>query len=92
MAVNLVVVVVDIALPLPQVHRLRLDALVRTALVVSSVVWVTTVLVRGAGTVAAVRNINVHRVELLDRRVDVVPQGRSRPWNKIIICVDCPQG
>ena len=92
MAVNLVVVVVDIALPLPQVHRLRLDALVRTALVVSSVVWVTTVLVRGAGTVAAVRNINVHRVQLLDRRVDVVPQGRSRPWHKIIICVDCPQG
>ena len=75
---DLIIGVVNIALSFSQVHWLRLDPLVPIAhLRVSTVVGVATVLVRGSGAVATVGDVHVHRVELLDGGVDVVPQGRS---------------
>ena len=84
MSIHLIVGVVDIALSFPQVHRLRLDPLVPPAhLGLSTIVGVPAVPMGRARAVATVGNVHVHRVELLDGRVDVVPQGRSGSCDKI---------
>ena len=85
MSIHLIIGVVNIALSFPQVHRLRLDPLVPAAhLGLSTVVGVPAILMGRAGAVATVGNVHMHRVKLLDGRVDVVPQGRSGSCNQTI--------
>ena len=87
MSADLIVGVVNIALSFSQVHRLRLDPLVPAHLVVAPVVGVPTVLVARSRAVAAVGNVHVHRVKLLDGRVDVIPQGRGGSCAKRLVSI-----
>ena len=80
---DLIICVIDIALAVPQVHRLGLDPLVTTDLRVPAVIRVTELMPPWSWTVAAVRDVHMHRVQLLDRRVDIVPKGGSRSCNKM---------
>ena len=81
---DLIICVVDIALAVPQVHRLGLDPLVATDLRVPAVIRVTELMPPRSWTVAAVRDVHMHWVQLLDRRVDIVPKGGSRSCNKML--------
>ena len=82
---DLIVGVINIALPFSQVHRLRLDSLVPAKLWLAPVVGVATILVGGSGAVATVGNVHMHRIEFLYGRVDVVPQGGGGSCRKSFI-------
>ena len=85
MSADLIVGVINIALPLSQVHRLRFDSLVPAQLGLAPVVGVPTILVAGSGAVATVGNVHMHRIEFLYGRVDAVPQGGGRSCRKRFI-------